>query len=188
MLQTKRYPRNNPCESNGSLEAHGPAGGQPGSDQKWCELRQVSEWFTWSHSLLQNPVNGFNLHLSVLTSDYGCQLSTWNSRITEMKTVWETIPSWCCANVSHESQLFSWGWNIRNIIHHRILKFFCGIWWCKPSWIHIYESNNVVTARNILVWCLFIVGCSSGVKMSSLVLQPVVLALIDKYGAFVELL
>jgi hypothetical protein len=33
-LQTKRNTRNNPCESNGSVKAHGASGGQPGSDQK----------------------------------------------------------------------------------------------------------------------------------------------------------
>jgi hypothetical protein len=33
-LQTKRHTRNNPCESNGSVKAHGPSGGQPGSDKK----------------------------------------------------------------------------------------------------------------------------------------------------------
>jgi len=73
VLQTKRYPGNSPCESNGSLQAHGPVGGQPGSDQKRCELRQVSAWFHMVTFLLQNPVNDFDLHLSVLTYGYGHQ-------------------------------------------------------------------------------------------------------------------
>ena len=57
----------------------------------------------------------------------------WNSWKTNMTTVWETIPTWCCASICHQSQLFSWGWNNTSTIHHTISKFVCVVWWCEHA-------------------------------------------------------
>lgn len=65
-LQTKRNTRNNPCKSNGSVKTHGASGGQPGSDQKWCELRQVPN----NHSSL---LKTFCICLYVHWSNYAHQ-------------------------------------------------------------------------------------------------------------------